>query len=819
METGRWEQVKELLDRALEKPQGKRDAFLDSVCGDDRNLKIEVLSLLAQEGEDDDFFEAGASAALISNDDPGADQFQRIGPYVLREQIGSGGMGAVYRAVRSDAHYEREVALKVVPQGVGADISRRFWAERQILAGLEHSGIARLYDGGWAADGRPYFVMELVEGEPIDAYCRQNDLSIKARIRLFLQVLDAVSYAHRRLVVHRDLKPDNVLVDGEGRVKLVDFGIAKLLESGSALTPHTQMGLRHLTPDYAAPEQVRGDAISISTDIYSLGIILYELLAGGRPYSVDRSSPGRLEESICRASIQRPSERVLASEAHSAGIRRRHRELSGDLDTIVLKCLEGDPEDRYDSAAELARDLQAFLIQAPISARPPSTAYHLQKFMRRHRAPVAATAAFAVLLLAYAVTVTFQWQRIEAERARAERAGQEAQRVAMFLQDLFHAANPRLENPPENTRAALSLIDEGVRNLDDLASEPLIQAELMETLSAIYFDLNALSKADSLLAKSLALRRLHLSDDHPDLASTLHMLGSIRYSQGRRDAAVRHFSAAAGILREAKGPNDPEYASAMLWRSFAMRKTAPERDAAFLEALDHLRRIHGPQSVEVADALGFFALRQTNPADADTLFEQTLAILELNPEENALRIAGLFNDIALRLEQDDPERSRELLRNAIDRYRKSLGDRHPSTLLAINNLAAILHDADLADRAAPLLEEVLESRREVLPAGSIGIAYTLYRLGRVRLDLNRPREAERHLAEAAAILDDQLPDDQGRVLLARHYLAMSLDAQGRHARASAILQENLTRIGEGGKDQDAMASRTREALRSMATAQ
>ncbi len=817
-----WNTVKKLLDEALEKPPEEVEAFLNAACGSDRKLKTEVSSLLDLHGLDDDLFEVGAAATLVPDDDAVAEEIQRIGPYILREQIGSGGMGAVFRAVRSDAHYEREVALKVVPPGMGEDLNRRFWAERQILAGLEHPSIARLYDGGWSEDGRPYFAMELVDGEPIDAYCERHDVRLEPRIRLFIQAARAVSFAHRRLIVHRDLKPNNVLVDADGNVKLVDFGIAKLLDEDNPVTPRTQNGLRHMTPEYAAPEQVLGEPISTAADVYSLGIILYELIAGRRPYSVDRSSPGRLEASICDAVVQPPSDGAILRKRSGdvrASIRGRHyRRLRGDLDTIVLKCLEKDPEDRYDSADDLADDLERFLSSTPISARPPSAAYQARKFIRRHRVSVAVTTAFVVLLLAYAVTVTFQWQQIEAERSRTELEARKVQRVATFLKGLFQDASPGLEHRSNVAEAALSLVDEGARTLDELASEPLIYAELLETLGAIYHDLSAIRKADSLVAKSLALRRAHLSHDHPDVAASLHALGSIRYSQRRLEEAVSYFESASNIRRNSLGVADPDYAASMLWRALAMPTDAPDRDAAFMEGLTLLRRIHGPQSDEVAAALQFFALGQPNPADADTLFEQALAIYKLRPEKNATRIAELLNDVGLRLEQDQPDRSRELLEEAIQLYRENLGRHHPATLLAMNNLAALLHDSGLPEEADPLLREILKSRREVLPSGSMSIAYTLYRLGRVSLDLGRRSEAETHLREAAEILGEQLPRDDSRVLLARHYLAVSLSERGRIAAARSILRENRIRIGNRYDDDHEMVEHTQLALHALEAA-
>ncbi|NNF56682.1 MAG: serine/threonine protein kinase [Rhodothermaceae bacterium] len=460
------EKLDRLIEEALQRPRDERTAFLRVACGDNPGLYNEVVSLLETFDEAEHALGDSAveyAAPVLEADevlkadereahDADSGLTEQIGPYCLLRELGRGGMGTVFLAERTDGVHNQPVALKLVNVGLAPTFVARFRAERQILGSLNHPGIARLLDGGEAEDGRPYLVMEYVPGEPITTYADRHRLTVDQRLDLFGQVCEAVAYAHRNLVVHRDLKPSNVLVtedaDGGRSVKLLDFGIAKLLNDESASGLTTTVGPRMMTPDYAAPEQVRGEAVTTSTDVYALGVLLYRLLTGHRPYRITHRTRRAVEEAILSAKHIEPSVVVVQTEewahtdgttttitptdvstARSSEVQRLRRRLHGDLDTIVLKALRKEPERRYGSAEALGRDLSRHLNGHPVEARPDRMGYRIGKFVQRHRVGVgAALLVFLALVLGLGLTL---WQ--SGERAREAARADTARDFALSL--------------------------------------------------------------------------------------------------------------------------------------------------------------------------------------------------------------------------------------------------------------------------------------------------------------------------------------------------------------------------------------------------
>lgn len=443
-----WSRVEELFLAAADLPGAERQRFLDDVCAGDEALRNEVESLIACDGKSRDSIETaieGEAAALLDSPTPIG---QSIGPYRVIREVGRGGMGAVYLASR-DAPFRKEVVIKLVKRGMDTDdVLRRFHAERQILANLEHPYIARLIDGGSTEDGRPFLVMEFVEGgEPIDRYCSSRDLSVADRCRLFLKVCEAVSHAHRNLVIHRDLKPGNILITAEGCPKLLDFGVAKILDSGldHSVTAQTSSGPA-MTPAYASPEQVRGMAARTATDIYSLGAILHELLTGLKAHKITSSAPGEIERAICESEIVAPS----AALAGKAGTERLRKQLRGDLDNIVMKAMRKEASRRYSSVEHLAEDIQNYLESRPILARKDSLWYRFVKFARRHRVGLAASAAVIASLMGGIVIALFQARAARQARLAAEMhrdmAIREQQRAEDRLAQIISLSNLSLSD-------------------------------------------------------------------------------------------------------------------------------------------------------------------------------------------------------------------------------------------------------------------------------------------------------------------------------------------------------------------------------------
>jgi tetratricopeptide (TPR) repeat protein len=480
--SARWEELQRVFDQAVERTPELRPAFVAEACGDDLELKRNVEALLRAHEAAGRFLEtpAGGGMQTERTDLVG----RRVGPYTIVAEIGRGGMGTVYRARRDDDVYFKEVALKLLTGGArSTHFVERFRQERRILARLEHPSIARLIDGGTTEDGCPYFAMEYVEGEPLDVHCVRGGLGLRSRLDLFRAVCGAVAYAHRNLVVHRDLKPTNILVTGDGTPKLLDFGIAKVLASDEPGAPElTLTGMALMTPEYASPEQVAGGPVTTATDVYALGVLLYQLLAERRPYELGTRSPEEIARVVCHEEPRAPSTAVGAG-ADEARLRRA---LAGDLDTIVLKALRKEPERRYRSVDELSEDLKRHLDGRPVLARKDTLLYRTGKFVRRHRGVVAA-AALVVLSLVGGLAATLRQARIaERNGTRATHRSRDAQRLAHSLVFELHDS---IADLPGATRARELLLRRASEMLDTLGADAPGDPALEEDLAAAYHKL------------------------------------------------------------------------------------------------------------------------------------------------------------------------------------------------------------------------------------------------------------------------------------------------------------------------------------------
>src|SRR6185295_13117200 len=555
MDSERWHEVDRLFADALDRPPAERPAYLDEACGGDAVLRREVERLLAADQAGSRFLVSSPGELLrlvLDRQEEGGS----LGPYRLLRKIGSGGMGTVYLARREDEHYQRDVAVKVLRSGLATtEAFHRFLAERQILANLEHPNIARLYDGGSTDDGRPYLVMELVEGVPVDQYCDQHRLTVDQRLALFQKICAAVQYAHQNLLVHRDLKPANILITPEGEPKLLDFGIAKRLapQPGSSLQ-ETRTGLRMLTPSHASPEQVRGEAITTASDVYSLGVILFELLAGRGPYQISAELQYEIERATCEQEPDRPSAALLrpgSPSAEETALARKTRpqalarRLRGDLDNIVLTALRKEPRRRYGSASQLAEDLERHLQNLPVTARPDTLRYRTRKFVRRHRTAVAATVAVILLVAGAVASLAAQGRVLAQERDKARYA-------LSFLVDTFKQADPYHTQGERLT--AREILDQGADRISrELAGQPDVQAAVMDAIGEVDLGLGRYDKAEPLLKRSLALRWQVLGTTSLEVAESLEHLAALRNERSDQAGAESHLREALAIRRRRQG--------------------------------------------------------------------------------------------------------------------------------------------------------------------------------------------------------------------------------------------------------------------------
>jgi len=709
----RSDEADRIFEEAFDLPPEERVRLLESACGDDAALRAEVEELLAAHDIAGGILDVDPS----SHDEPGDAplEVRRIGPYRVLRELGRGGMGVVYLAERDDGQFRRSVAIKLLKDGPNADELRaRFTAERHILASLDHPHIAQLLDAGVTDSQGPHLVMEYVDGLPITTYCDRHRLDVRARLRLFEDVCAAVHHAHRNLVIHRDLKPSNILVTGEGVVKLLDFGIAKLqaVETSTGPFPVTRTRVRVMTPEYASPEQARGAPLSTASDVYSLGVVLYEILTGRRPVDLSAIPPGWFAEVIGGREPTRPSTAVVerpeggasgekplydpdgVAEMRGTTPDRLRRALRVDLDAIVMMALRKEPAHRYGSANLLAEDIRRYLEGLPVLAHRGSRRYHLGKFVRRHRAAAAIVVLAAASVLSGAGVALWQASVARSARDRAETARDEtaraltqSQAVTAFLVGLFEESDPQ-ESPVDDVTAR-DLLRRGIGRIEGLSDQPLVQARVLEAVGRVYRSLGQLDEARTLLERALANRRAALGHEDPDVARTLTLLADVTRRQG-------HYA---------------------------------EADARAREALGIQERSLGPGALEVAETmaqLSGIAIYRGDHATAESLARRALAIHESSPEAGdslmAESLVHLANTIRRLGKNDEAEAH---LRRAVAIARRSYGTEHAASVFPLRSLAYLLGDLGRLDDAEPLLREALEVQLGKTGTGNPGYAYVL----------------------------------------------------------------------------------------------
>ncbi len=707
MNLERWRRIEELFRTVVDRPVSEREAYLTRACDDDEEMRLEVLSLIARDTAENFIMEPILGAALSFTAEPEDDLTgERIGPYRLTRMIGRGGMGAVYEAIRDDLQFDQQVAIKIIKRGMDTDFVRyRFMRERRILASLDHPHIARLYDGGVTPDGLPYFVMELIAGEPITDYCRRRGLSLNEKLKLFRKVCSAVQHAHQNLIVHRDLKPSNILVTENGATnlpKLLDFGIAKLLagDSSESVT-RTETALRMMTPDYASPEQARGLQVTTTTDVYSLGVVLYELLTGRRPYQFKTSSPAEIERAICDTETEKPSEVVGRMTGAPA---RLARQLAGDLDNIVLMAMRKEPERRYQSVEQFSEDIRRYLEGLPVLARKDTLGYRAGKFARRHKTGVAVLALVSLL----AVAMTIQAALIARERDRANQEAATAESVTRSLVTLFEIADP--SRARGNVITARELLDQGAdKVVQELRNQPVVQAKLMDTIGQLYQSIGVYDRAQPLLEEALKLRRQALGSDHPDVATSMNHLAEVMYFKG-------------------------DYAGS---------------EPLFREALAMRRKLPGSERLDVAESLNNLAstLRdQGELEEAEPLLRVALDVRRKLLGEESSDVAQSLNNLGRLLsDQGKFDEAESLYRRALAIRRKALGETHPEVATSLNNLAGLLSDKGEHIKAERLYRQTLDTYRKSLKSEHWLINRSQSNLGACLTRLKRYREAEEQL--------------------------------------------------------------------------
>ena len=795
---GRWDRIEALFDEAALLPAEERAAFLARACGDDPEMRGEVESLLAADEKAAGFLGRPVAAAAAPPAPPPSLVGQRVGHYRVEARLGEGGMSTVYLAVRADDAYQQQVALKVLGYGAErADLAARFRAERQILASLDHPGIARLLDGGTTDDGRPFLVMEYIEGAPLDQYCEEHRLGLDARIDLFRQVCTAVQYAHQNLVVHRDIKPSNILVTADGVPRLLDFGIAKLLEGTQlpgAIEP-TATGLRLMTPQYASPEQVEGGAVTTATDVYSLGVLLYVLLTGQLPYRLPGTRSDALQRAVVEQDPVRPSTAV-SSEAHGLRLPQLRRKLRGDLDNIVLMALRKEPARRYASVGLLSEDLRRHRERLAVMAQPDTLGYRARKFVGRHRAGVAAAALGLAMILGLAASMTVQAVRLARQRDEIRAERDKAVKLTHFLEQVFAGSEPSEARGEKLT--AREILDKGAaRTMAELEDQPDTQAALALVIGRVYQSLGLRERAQPLLQQSLSLRQKLYGPSHLAVAESLLALAVLDQDRGEFAAAEAGQRQALDILRAQLGGEDARVGDALndLSATLIARAKNPEAEAVLREALVIHRRAHGNAHQSVSgdlSNLGSVLRRSGKLPEAEASHREALAIGRrvFGPVHPSL--ARQVNNLAVVLVDEGRFAEAETLaREALGITRKLYGTEHPDIALQLSNLASILRGRGDYDGAIATAREALEMRRRLFGPDHEQVAMSLGSLGDLREQKGDLQEARALYEEALRVQRKVLgPEHPRNAVVLAHLADVSL-AQHDAGRAEALAREAM----------------------------
>jgi serine/threonine protein kinase/tetratricopeptide (TPR) repeat protein len=849
--------VRDIFDRVFQLPAAQRAAFLARACQGDFALQSEVERLLSAHERLGDIFETMStevegSATKTAGRPPGVQSV--IGVYRIVKEIGRGGSGAVYLAVRDDDEYRKTVAIKLLRSGMhDAETVRRFRHERQILASIEHPLIAKLLDGGSMADGSPYLVMEYIDGLPIDVYCDANRLPVASRLDLFRKVCAAVQFAHQNLVVHRDIKPSNILVTPNGVPKLLDFGIAKPLDPAAFSLPAdaTLEGSRLMTPEYASPEQIRGEPVTTATDVYALGVLLYKLLTGRRPYRLRTGELPEIARAICEEEPTRPSSVVGDDVARSplegdppsfeGTPDRLRRRLQGDLDNIVLRAIRKEPHRRYVSAEQLADDIERHLSNLPVRARPDTVRYRTAKFVRRHRLGVAVAAAFVVFVIAAATGLSIQAARIARERDRAdasrlvaEREAAKARAINQFLLRTLGAANPQT-GPGRDVTLAAALSTAASTARHAFGTDPEVEAGVLNVVGMTFVELGRYSDAAPLLERALSLRKGSSGSGAMEIAESLESLATLRRWQGQFADTERLYKEALTIARS--GAADPDRVVQILHglgqcfsqrgdektaltifdeaMTLARERGASERprsellassgishrrlgnpaqaEANYRQALEIQRRLLGPEHAEVGtllNNLGVVLNATGRYVEAESVYREALKIRQVALGPAHPLVANSMLNLAISAEhRADPASALMLYKQAADIVRGSLGGDHPRLAAILRNWGVLLGNQQRTAEAIPLLKEALRIRRAALGPESRDAADAQSVLAGALRRSGALREAETLTREALAINLKLLGPDSEDVATNRKDLGSLLCASRPHRAALDLLKE------------------------------
>jgi eukaryotic-like serine/threonine-protein kinase len=802
MDRARWDRIQKLFHDAADVPQGEQRVFLEAACGDDEELIVEVLNMLDQDANGHSLLDrniADIAQETLANAIPASLILKEFGPYRILKLLGEGGMGVVYLAERRDLG--TEVAVKVLRDAWLSPARReRFASEQRTLAQLNHPLIARLYDADTLDDGTPWFVMEYVDGIPLTHYCRKNECSVEQRLQLFRSVCEAVQHAHGHAVIHRDLKPSNVLVKNDGSIRLLDFGISKQLESLDLQVDQTMTGLRMMTPAYASPEQIRGDRVGISTDVYSLGIILYELLTGQLPFDLSGLTPAEAASIIAEHEPGKPSAAVKRTTDSDANSHTLSLSLSktawADLDVLCLNAMHKDPHRRYRTVEALIRDVDHYLNGEPLEARPDTLDYRIGKFVRRNRRAVAATTVIFAVIVGL---IAFFTVRLAKARDTALAEAARTQRIQQFTANLFQGGDPAAG--PSDSLRVITIVDRGVQEAKTLNHDPKVQAELYQNLGSIYQKLGKFEPADSLLRSALEQRKSLFGADSPEAAESLTALGLLRSDQAHLDEAEQLVRQGLEMAKRHLPPNHPALAKATL----AYGKVLAERGSydQAITALDEAVRLQSAPGVaptDLATSLSALADAHYRAGHYDICKSLYTRVLEMHGQIYGERHPLVADDLgslaAVQRDLGYYSEAERLDRQALDIAQSYYGNNHPKTAGCLTALAESLTYETKYDEAVSSLNQALAIQERVYGPVHPSVAETLNELGNVASMRDHLDEAEARFQRAADIYRAVYGDHHDLVAIALSNVAGITYDKKDYPRAEQLFRDVIRRYKE-----------------------
>ena len=799
MDSARWQRIQSLFHDSADMPQAEQRACLEAACGGDEELIVEVLAMLDQDVRGHSLLDRNIADVAQETLDKSVSAsliLKEVGPYRILKLLGEGGMGVVYLAERSDLG--TKVAVKILRDAWLSPARReRFASEQRTLAQLNHPSIARLYDADTLDDGTPWFVMEYVDGIPLTHYCLKHECSVEQRLHLFRSVCEAVQHAHSHAVIHRDLKPSNILVKNDGSVRLLDFGIAKQLESLDLQVDQTMTGLRMMTPAYASPEQVRGDRVGISTDVYSLGVILYELLTGQHPFDLSGLTPAEAATIIAEHDPGKPSAAVKRTDSEpDSHVLSLSKIAWADLDVLCLSAMRKDPLRRYRSVEAFIRDVDHYLNNEPLEARPDALQYRIGKFVRRNRRAVAATALIFAVIVGL---VTFFTVRLAKSRDIALAEAARTQRIQQFMTNLFEGGDAAAG--PSDSLRVITIVDRGVQEAKNLNNDPKVQAELYQNLGSIYQKLGKFEQADSLLRSALDQRKSLFGADSPEVAESLTALGLLRSDQAHLEEAEQLVRQGLAMTRRRLPPKHPALAKATL----AFGKVLAERGSydqavAALDKAVRLQSAPGVAPADLANSLSALADAHYRAGHYDICKSLYTRVLEMHRQVYGAGHPLIADDLgslaAVQRDLGYYSEAERLDRQALDMVQSYYGNNHPKTAGHLTALAESLTYQKKYDEAVSALEQALAIQERVYGPAHPSVAETLNELGNVASMRDKLDEAETRFRRAVDIYRAVYGDHHYLVAIALSNVAGIYMDKKDYPRAEQLFRDVVRRYAE-----------------------